>query len=105
MNDIGELLNPRVVILLIGERPGLATAESLSAYLAYRPNSSHTDADRNLISNIHAGGVSIPEAVERIANFADQIMNAKTGGFTVKEVSFTGTSLSASCVRSLTPPQ
>src|SRR5271165_4131428 len=37
MNDIGELLNPEIVVLLIGERPGLATAESLSAYMAYRP--------------------------------------------------------------------
>src|SRR5262249_19632019 len=50
LNEIGELLTPRVVVLLIGERPGLATAESLSAYLAYRPNKTHTDADRNLIS-------------------------------------------------------
>ena len=37
LNDLGELLDPAVVILLIGERPGLATAASLSAYMAYRP--------------------------------------------------------------------
>src|SRR5262245_15875478 len=37
LNDVGELLDPAVVVLLIGERPGLATAESLSAYMAYRP--------------------------------------------------------------------
>src|SRR5450631_2553382 len=58
LNEIGELLNPRVAVLLIGERPGLATAESLSAYMAYQPRMSDTDADRNLISNIHARGVS-----------------------------------------------
>src|SRR5262249_41498542 len=52
LNDIGELLDPAIVVLLIGERPGLATAESLSAYLAYRPRPGHTDAQRNLISNI-----------------------------------------------------
>ena len=57
LNDVGELLDPAVVVLLIGERPGLATAESLSAYLAYRPRPGHTDAQRNLISNIHARGV------------------------------------------------
>jgi len=45
LNEIGELLSPTVVILLIGERPGLATAESLSAYMAYRPKTSDTDAD------------------------------------------------------------
>ena len=50
------LLGPAVVVLLIGERPGLATAESLSAYLAYRPAPGQTDAHRNLISNIHARG-------------------------------------------------
>jgi ethanolamine ammonia-lyase small subunit len=54
LNEIGELLNPRVAVLLIGERPGLATAESLSAYRAYRPCASVTDANRNLVSNIHA---------------------------------------------------
>ena len=58
LNEIGELLDARVVVLLIGERPGLATAESLSAYLAYRPRQGHTDSNRNLISNIHARGVT-----------------------------------------------
>ena len=58
LNEIGELLDPRVAVLLIGERPGLATAESLSAYMAYRPRAGHTDADRNLISNIHARGLA-----------------------------------------------
>ena len=62
LNDIGELLDPAVVVLLIGERPGLATAESLSAYMAYRPRAGHDDARRNLISNIHARGVPPDEA-------------------------------------------
>ena len=44
MNDIGDLLCPEIVVLLIGERPGLMTAESLSAYLAYRPRTGDTDA-------------------------------------------------------------
>ena len=65
LNEIGELLDPKVTILLIGERPGLATAESLSAYMAYQPRASHTDADRNLISNIHARGTNAQEAAVR----------------------------------------
>jgi ethanolamine ammonia-lyase small subunit len=89
MNDVGDLLSPAVVVLLIGERPGLATAESLSAYLAYRPHSGHTDADRNLISNIHAAGVGIREATERIANLAAQLMHETTSGFSVKELGLT----------------
>jgi ethanolamine ammonia-lyase small subunit len=85
MNDVGELLDPAVVVLLIGERPGLATAESLSAYLAYRPRPGHTDAQRNLISNIHARGVSPEEAASRILALAEKMVQLKTSGIAVKE--------------------
>jgi ethanolamine ammonia-lyase small subunit len=87
LNEIGELLDPKVVLLLIGERPGLATAESLSAYMAYRPRRSHTDANRNLISNIHARGLAAPVAAERILNFAAQMSKAQTSGSTLREPS------------------
>lgn len=68
MNDVGEALDPAVVVLLVGERPGLATAEGLSAYLAYRPRPGDTDAKRDLISNIHARGLTTEDAVRRIAD-------------------------------------
>jgi len=87
LNDIGDLLDPRVAVLLIGERPGLATAESLSAYMAYRPRAGHTDADRNLISNIHARGLSPHDAAERILNLAAQMMKAGKSGCEVREES------------------
>lgn len=86
LNDIGEQLDPQVVVLLIGERPGLATAESLSAYLAYRPRLGDTDARRNLISNIHSTGVSHDEAVERILSLAAQLRDQQRSGIAVKEV-------------------
>jgi ethanolamine ammonia-lyase small subunit len=85
LNEIGDLLNPRAVILLIGERPGLATAESLSAYMAYQPRATHTDANRNLISNIHTLGVSTQSAVARILAFVDQMMTVGRSGFDVRE--------------------
>jgi ethanolamine ammonia-lyase small subunit len=85
LNDIGELLNPEVVILLIGERPGLATAESLSAYFAFRPRPGHSDAQRNLISNIHNRGVSPEEAAERMFALAEKIRQLQTSGIAVKE--------------------
>jgi ethanolamine ammonia-lyase small subunit len=85
LNEIGELLKPKVAVLLIGERPGLATAESLSAYMAYRPKASDTDANRNLISNIHARGVSTEHAAQRILNLAASMMKSHTSGFQLRE--------------------
>ena len=85
LNEIGELLDPRVAVLLIGERPGLATAESLSAYMAYRPKASDTDANRNLISNIHARGVSAERATERILNLAASMMKTHKSGCQLRE--------------------
>lgn len=85
LNEIGDLLDPQVAVLLIGERPGLATAESLSAYMAYQPRSGHTDADRNLISNIHPRGVNTADAAARILHLAGQMMNGKLSGYSLKE--------------------
>jgi ethanolamine ammonia-lyase small subunit len=85
LNDVGDLLGPQVVVLLIGERPGLATAQSLSAYLGYRPKSGDTDAQRNLISNIHARGVRVEEAAPRILALAEQMRRRQASGVAVKE--------------------
>jgi ethanolamine ammonia-lyase small subunit len=85
MNDVGDLLGPAAVVLLIGERPGLVTAESLSAYLGWRPRTGHTDADRNLLSNIHARGIPHEEAVTRVLGLLDAMRTADRSGVTVKE--------------------
>ncbi len=85
LNNIGAALDAQVVVLLIGERPGLATAVSLSAYLAFRPRPGHTDAERNLISNIHARGVSPAAAAERILALAQQMRTMQSSGVAVKE--------------------
>jgi ethanolamine ammonia-lyase small subunit len=85
LNELGELLSPKVAVLLIGERPGLATAESLSAYMAYQPKASDTDAHRNLISNIHARGVSTKQAAQRILNLAAAMMKTQTSGCQLRE--------------------
>jgi ethanolamine ammonia-lyase small subunit len=85
INDIGELLDPKVAVLLIGERPGLATAESLSSYMAYRPNASDTDANRNLISNIHSRGVGPERAAQRILDLAASMLKTQMSGFQLRE--------------------
>jgi ethanolamine ammonia-lyase small subunit len=85
LNAIGELLKPRIAILLIGERPGLASAESMSAYMAYLPSRSHSDANRNLVSNIHERGLSARIAAGRILNLSAQMMRLGISGCTLKE--------------------
>lgn len=85
MNEIGRIVEPNVVVLLIGERPGLATAESLSAYFAWQPRPGHTDANRNLISNIHSRGIAIQDAAKRILAMAEQIRRFRSSGALVKE--------------------
>lgn len=85
LNEIGEILDPRVVVLLIGERPGLRTAESLSAYMAHRPRPGHSDADRNLVCNIHARGVPPGEAATRILALARRMCALGRSGVEVKE--------------------
>ena len=85
LNDIGVALSPVVVVLLIGERPGLATASSLSAYLAYRPRPGHNDGDRNLVANIHPRGLAPDAAAKRILALAEAMRTAQAGGVAVKE--------------------
>lgn len=85
LNEIGDVLQPKVAVLLIGERPGLATAESLSAYMAHRPRTGQTDADRNLISNIHSRGVRVEDAAVRILNLAERMMRMELSGVHLRE--------------------
>ena len=85
LNDIGAAIDAEVVVLLVGERPGLATAESLSAYLAWRPRPGHTDARRNLISNIHDGGVVPQVAAARILALVELLRLHGRSGFEIRE--------------------
>lgn len=85
MNDLGDLLDPKVLILLIGERPGLGRAESMSAYMAYRPKSGHSDADRNVICNIFdGGGVNPLEAGAYALRLAQDMMGKSASGVKLK---------------------
>ena len=85
LNELGPLLGADVVILLIGERPGLGAADSLSAYLAFRPRPGHTDADRNLVSGIHGRGTPISDAAPRVLDLAGLLLESEKSGVAVKE--------------------
>jgi len=80
MDDVGELLRPKVVVLLIGERPGLVSAESLSAYLCYQPRRGTIEADRMVISNIHKGGIPPVEAGAYIGTVVQKILKYEASG-------------------------
>jgi ethanolamine ammonia-lyase small subunit len=80
LDALGEVLAPKVGILLVGERPGLATARSLSAYLGYEPRPGRTDADRNVLSNIHEGGVPALEAAAILAGWIGQMLREGRSG-------------------------
>jgi len=85
MNDIGDLLRPKVLILLIGERPGLGRADSMSAYMAYRPQGGHTDAERDVICNIFDnGGVNPLEAGAYALRLARKMLEKQTSGVKLK---------------------
>jgi ethanolamine ammonia-lyase small subunit len=85
MNDVGELIKPDVVILLIGERPGLGRAESMSAYMGYKPKYGDTDADRDVVCNIFENGGTNPlEAGAFVVQFAQNMRKSQASGVKLK---------------------
>lgn len=80
MNAIGDILEPEVIVMLIGERPGLITSHSLSAYLGYRPRSGMTDSQRMVISNIHQGGTPPVEAGAHLGTLIARMLELKMSG-------------------------
>jgi ethanolamine ammonia-lyase small subunit len=87
LNDIGDLLKPDVVILLIGERPGLGRAESLSAYMAYRPKAGDSDADRDVVCNIfNNGGTNPLEGAAFTLQTAQRMLKHQASGVKLKLV-------------------
>ncbi|MGB9826225.1 MAG: ethanolamine ammonia-lyase subunit EutC [Desulfofundulus sp.] len=80
MDQIGMLVQAKVVVLLVGERPGLGTAESMSAYLIYQPHEGTLIADHTVVSNIHKGGTPPAEAGAYLATLIRKIYDAKASG-------------------------
>lgn len=80
MDAIGEILKPEAFILLIGERPGLVCAHSLSAYMCYRPRKGMKESERMVISNIHRNGTPPIEAAAHIGTLVNKMLEQKASG-------------------------
>ena len=84
MDAIGEVTGADVICMLVGERPGLVTAESMSAYIAYKPKHGLPEAKRTVISNIHKGGTTAVEAGAHAAELIKTMLDKKASGIDLK---------------------
>lgn len=79
-DEIGAIFGADAVIVLIGERPGLSSIDSLGVYVTWKPHIGRRDAERNCISNIRTGGLSIPDAAHSLASLLSAARaNGRTG--------------------------
>lgn len=84
MDVITEITHAKVTIMLIGERPGMSTYASMSAYMTYNGYVGIPEAARNVVSNIHADGINPMEAGAHIASVAKKMMEQKASGTDLK---------------------
>jgi ethanolamine ammonia-lyase small subunit len=86
-DEIGERMNAKLVVVLIGERPGLSSPDSLGIYVTYQPRVGRTDAERNCISNVRPRGLGYVEAARRLDWLASAALARGLTGVALKDES------------------
>lgn len=84
-DEIGHAIGAKLVVALIGERPGLTSPDSLGAYITFAPALERTDAERNCLSNIRSEGMSYEEAGRRLAYLCVEARRRKLTGVMLKD--------------------
>ena len=96
-DEVGALLHARAVLVLLGERPGLSSPDSLGAYLTVAPRLGRSDAERNCVSNIRPAGLACAAAAGRIAWLLREALRRGVTGIALKDDSATPLLASATC--------